>query len=171
MRFRKRPIVVDAFQMTRERRWDISEWPDWVKHAWFVGPQEGGLWVDETTPIRNDQFAAGLMCGTLEGICRVQWNDWIIRGIKGEIYPCKPDIFDETYDPIPDEETSDTPFEVALQHVLNSHTPDWILARFIRGCLDVWMEATRDLHQNPVNSSPGACCVKAPGNSTTPPLT
>lgn len=37
---------------------------------------------------------------TLEGVMRADPGDWIIRGIKGEIYPCKPDIFEATYEPV-----------------------------------------------------------------------
>lgn len=37
---------------------------------------------------------------TLEGLTKASPGDWIIRGIKGEVYPCKPDIFSQTYDPI-----------------------------------------------------------------------
>jgi hypothetical protein len=35
---------------------------------------------------------------SVEGIHRVSWGDWIIRGVKGELYPCKPDIFEATYE-------------------------------------------------------------------------
>ena len=36
---------------------------------------------------------------TLEGVMRADNGDWIIRGVKGELYPCKPDIFEATYEP------------------------------------------------------------------------
>ena len=37
---------------------------------------------------------------TLEGTMRADVGDWIIKGVKGELYPCKPDIFQQTYDPV-----------------------------------------------------------------------
>ena len=40
----------------------------------------------------------GLMIPTLEGLHRANPGDWIIKGVQGELYPCKPDIFDATYD-------------------------------------------------------------------------
>lgn len=41
------------------------------------------------------------MSETLEGTMRVSLGDWIIRGVQGEFYPCKPDIFEATYEPAP----------------------------------------------------------------------
>ena len=92
-KFRKKPVVVEAFQMTKECRWDNSEWPVWLHEAWNRDAGENALWIDS-----DDMKRELLVCGTLEGVCRIDWNDWIIRGVKGEIYPCKPDIFEATYE-------------------------------------------------------------------------
>lgn len=97
-KFRKKPIVIEAFQMTRERRADNSEWPEWMHSAWNA---------DRETPgsLYPTQFGTGtgtLSIGTLEGQQLISWNDWIIRGVEGEIYPCKPDIFAKTYEPLED---------------------------------------------------------------------
>lgn len=98
-KYRKKPVVIEAFQMTRERRWDNSEWPAWLHQAWNAQPGEGAVWIDPDAPIaEGQQSAAELVCGTLEGVHRIDWNDWIIQGIKGELYPCKPDIFEESYE-------------------------------------------------------------------------
>lgn len=95
MKFRKKPVVVEAFQMTKARRWDNSDWPNWLNEAWQRDPGEGALFIDPDDPARE------LLClGTLEGLHRVSWDDWIIQGVKGELYPCKPDIFAETYEPV-----------------------------------------------------------------------
>lgn len=85
--------------MTHERRQDNSEWPDWLNQAWNKdGSEDGALGcVDFPNSDGTDQ----LQIRTLEGIHLVGWGDWIIQGIKGEIYPCKPDIFLATYEPIP----------------------------------------------------------------------
>lgn len=52
----------------------------------------GGLWRD------TDEPHTFLHIGTIEGVLHIGWNDWIIQGVKGEIYPCKPDIFEATYE-------------------------------------------------------------------------
>lgn len=105
MRFRKKPVVVEAFQMTAERRWDNSEWPIWLHEAWNTGPGEGGMWPDPDIPDNPGyDSAAELICGTLEGVVRIDWGDWIIQGVKGEIYPCKPDIFEMTYERVNEEQ-------------------------------------------------------------------
>ena len=86
--YRKKPIVIEAFQMTKAV-WDTHDgWPQWASEAWSVGAGEGGIWYTQ----------GDIYCGTLEGIHRVHLDDWIIQGIKGEIYPCKPDIFEATYE-------------------------------------------------------------------------
>lgn len=51
--------------------------------------------INYTEKIENSQFA---IINTLEGDMRANANDWIIRGINGELYPCKPDIFEKTYE-------------------------------------------------------------------------
>lgn len=96
-KFRKKPVVIEAFQMTKERRWDNSEWPEWLNMAWQADPGEGALWIDP-----DDATGEFLVCGTLEGVYRIGWDDFIIQGVKGEIYPCKPDIFEQTYDLVDD---------------------------------------------------------------------
>ena len=95
MKVRKKPIVVEAFQMTKERRWDNSEWPNWLHQAWNREPSEGAMWIDPADSEREK-----LVCGTLEGEHRIDFDDWIIRGIEGELYPCKPKIFTKTYEEV-----------------------------------------------------------------------
>ena len=95
MKFRKKPVVIEAFQMTKKHRWE-GDWPEWLMTAWNKNPGEvGSLFLDS-----HDPDYERLVIGTLEGIHRVDWNDWIIQGIKGELYPCKPDIFEATYDEV-----------------------------------------------------------------------
>lgn len=61
MKFRKKPVVVDAYQTDREMNIE-----------------------------------------TLEGVMHAEPGDWIITGVNGERYPCKPNIFEKTYEPVPD---------------------------------------------------------------------
>ena len=94
MKYRKKPVVIEAFQMTPERRTDNHDWPEWLNEAWNKSDQEpGALFIDAAAP-------SCLIVRTLEGIHVVSHNDWIIRGIKGELYPCKPDIFAATYEEV-----------------------------------------------------------------------
>ena len=96
-KYRKKPVVIEAFQMTEARRRDNSEWPFWLNMAWNTDPGEGALGIDPDDPKRNR-----LVIGTKEGVYRVAWDDYIIQGIQGELYPCKPDIFKATYDLVED---------------------------------------------------------------------
>ena len=97
-KFRKKPVVIEAFQMTKERRWDNSNWPEWLHKAWNSVPSEGALWIGDKATDDSGEFL--LIVGTLEGLHIVTWNDWIIQGVAGELYPCKPAIFEQTYEPV-----------------------------------------------------------------------
>ena len=97
MKFRKKPVVIEAFQMTRERRLDNSEWPNWLHTAWQKGFDEQGAVSCEDCA--NSDGLDRLVIRTLEGVMSVGWDDWIIQGVKGELYACKPDIFAATYEP------------------------------------------------------------------------
>ena len=91
LRFRKKPVVIEAFQMTRERHYDNGDWPQWLNEAWQKQEGESGAFF------RNETV---LLCiWTLDGVHLVLCDDWIIRGVQGELYPCKPSIFDATYEP------------------------------------------------------------------------
>lgn len=97
MKYRKKPGMVEAFQMTEERRMDNSEWPVWLHEAWNgVADEEGTLQRHS----RDAHMPDLLEIVTLEGKRLVSWGDWIIRGVKGKLYPCKPDIFAATYDEV-----------------------------------------------------------------------
>ena len=97
MKFRKKPVVIDAFQMTEARRMDNSDWPNWLNSAWNKGrDQVGSLQRADMTAVLPDT----LEIVTLEGNHKVSWGDYIIRGVQGELYPCKPEIFVATYEPV-----------------------------------------------------------------------
>ena len=97
-KYRKKPVIIEAFQMTKERRFDNSEWPEWLHEAWNKPlPSENAVWPEN---LRKSNGKDRLCIGTLEGVYIVSWNDYIIQGIKGEIYACKPDVFEMTYDKV-----------------------------------------------------------------------
>ena len=97
-KYRKKPVVIEAFHMTKEAideaikdRW---LWPGWLREAWDKDRHdEGSLFFDYAM----DNF---LTITTLEGPHKVTPGDWIIKGVKGELYPCKPDIFEATYEAV-----------------------------------------------------------------------
>jgi len=80
--------------MSKERRWDNQDWPEWLHLAWNKHPSEPGCFY--SMPGDSDN----IFISTLEGDHRVGEGDWIIQGVQGELYPCKPDIFDATYEKV-----------------------------------------------------------------------
>ena len=98
MKFRKKPVVVEAFQMTEERRKDNTDWPEWLNQAWNKEQGEVGAVFPADFPFSNGEDE--LKVHTLEGEMRVSFGDWIIRGVAGELYPRKPEIFEQTYEAV-----------------------------------------------------------------------
>lgn len=83
MKYRKKPVVIEAIQYTGDNYNEVCE---------FVGKEL-------RTPLI--QYEPGeLIIETLEGNMIASVNDYIIKGIHGEFYPCKPDIFDKSYESI-----------------------------------------------------------------------
>jgi hypothetical protein len=91
-KYRKKPVVIEAIRNT-------GEWRPVV--AWLESFGLGGMAFQpgEVPPITR-VAGGGLNIGTLEGTMRADVGDWIIRGVKGELYPCKPDIFAATYEEV-----------------------------------------------------------------------
>jgi len=88
-KWKKKPVIIDAFP-NHPGIWDDenSDHPDWLREAI----------ENEVIILRNGQT----IIKTLEGEHLAAEGDMIIRGIKGELYPCKPDIFEATYEPAHD---------------------------------------------------------------------
>ena len=95
-KYRKKPVVIEAFQMTEKRRTDNSEWPMWLNKAW----NETRGWPGSAYPTVEGEGAGTISIFTPEGEHLVSFGDFIIQGVKGEIYPCKPDIFEQTYNAV-----------------------------------------------------------------------
>jgi len=87
-KYRKKPVVVEAFQLNsrgliaEDWFWDAVTRNDIITHSFG----------------KHDPEDAWCEIKTLEGIMRAKTGDYIIRGIKGEIYPCRADIFEQTYE-------------------------------------------------------------------------
>lgn len=81
-KYRKKPVVIEAMQ------WDGTN-GDAIKE-----------WGQGFRKIEYDLKPAILRIYTLEGVMEASLGDWVIKGIRGELYPCKPDIFEATYEPV-----------------------------------------------------------------------
>lgn len=84
-KYRKKPVVIEAWQFTKENYKEGS--PLFIRKA-----KDVALW---------SQYGGDVIGGeieTLEGVMTISENDYIIKGVQGEFYPCKPDIFEATYE-------------------------------------------------------------------------
>lgn len=98
MKYRKRPIEVEAFQMTEERRRDNSEWPGWLNEAWHKAPV--AIWA--VTPVNfpaSDGTDQVLVNGPEEATI-VGWGDFIVLEEDGSISVMHEDVFNATFEPI-----------------------------------------------------------------------
>ena len=84
MKFRKKPIEIEAIPLSRANFDLIEEFTNGAADTFF-------------TP-NNGSEAVSCMIKTLEGDMKATEGDWIIKGVNGEFYPCKPDIFKKTYE-------------------------------------------------------------------------
>lgn len=93
-KFRKKPVVIEAYQWKEGDSLNLrgNGWPQWLVAAARSGK-------DGEEQIVTQSFEGYATIKTLEGEMRADVGDWIIRGVKGELYPCKPDIFAATYEP------------------------------------------------------------------------
>ena len=83
-KYRKKPVVIEAFQ--------------WLNKQWVVPDDH---WLIKAQDRKEIRLAGDiLLIKTPEGEMQAKPGDWIIRGVKGEIYPCKPDIFEATYEAV-----------------------------------------------------------------------
>lgn len=91
-KFRKKPVIIEAIQWTNapDNFTKILEWS-----SGKVSSASPLIW-----PARAKDAWSCLQIETMEGCMLANLNDWIIRGVSGEYYPCKPDIFNKTYEKI-----------------------------------------------------------------------
>lgn len=87
MKYRKKPVIIEAIQFEDNRIIEIHE---------FMG----GDTIRVNYEDKNNPY---LKIETLEGIMKASVGDYIIKGVNGEFYPCKPDIFEKTYERVTDE--------------------------------------------------------------------
>lgn len=92
--FRKKPVVIEAMQLLRSEENSVRDWIE----------SNGGECMSLLKP--PERMFTGLLISTLEGQAAACFGDWVIRGVKGEFYPCRSDIFEATYDEV---ENADAP--------------------------------------------------------------
>jgi len=85
MKYRKKPVVIEAMQLQSDNVSKVLEWM-------------GGLGVSSGGYDQNDM--PFITIKTLEGEMTAMIGDYVIKGVKGEKYPCKPDIFAAAYEPV-----------------------------------------------------------------------
>ena len=83
--FTKKPVTIEAFQLPPEGEECSVEMQEF-------------LYDDMDPALIESQHDGSILIHTLEGAMTASPGDWIIKGVKGEFYPCKPDIFEATYD-------------------------------------------------------------------------
>ncbi len=95
MKYRKKPIVVDAIQYKGTYEWKV------------ITPCKPDIWANDAIieslvhdSTENNPTGEFLRVFTSKGMMIAIVNDWIIRGVNGEFYCCKPDIFEKIYEPV-----------------------------------------------------------------------
>jgi hypothetical protein len=88
-KFRKKPVVIESIQWTGDNDFEIKNWSNDIVYSSPV-----------LEPIVENPTGKYLQIKTLEGVMTAIVGDWIIRGVNGEFYPCKPDIFEKTYESV-----------------------------------------------------------------------
>lgn len=98
MKFRKKPVVIEAFQYDGDLKDRDGKYyvPGWAVKAF----KEGTMYY--IIPRTKPSDIPELYIKTLEGNHHVSIDDYVIQGVNGELYPCKPDIFEKTYEEVPE---------------------------------------------------------------------
>ena len=99
MKYRKKPVEVEAHQIStnstpREGALDMNAASHAVIAGWMLSTGFTGFRVT------GNESPFGMDIHTLEGVMHADPGDWIIRGVQWEFYPCKPDIFEQTYEAV-----------------------------------------------------------------------
>ncbi len=148
MKYRKKPVVIDAWKYDG----NVQNSPDWLNcdHVENHYP---------TTADASQGEKPYMTIGTLEGVMTAEIGDYIIQGVKGELYPCKPDIFEATYDletePLPVEDLCKSKEDQGLYEKFEVYRTDGKdqLGEKHDGCVYFVIDLTHDKH--------GAAAIRA----------
>ncbi len=92
-RWRRKPVVIEAWQFMPAGQ--CEELPTWIDPGWFY--EDVGAEGDRTVAHGGTPH---MLIPTPGGVLRADLTDWIIRGVKGDVYPCKAGVFAASYEPI-----------------------------------------------------------------------
>ena len=102
MKYRKKPVVIEAMKLNGRTTNDHDV------YLWVEANSQGSFdpLADEVpaSGVSIDPATGFFLIATLEGVMQAKRGDYIIRGVQGEFYPCKPDIFEATYEPVEEEQ-------------------------------------------------------------------
>ncbi len=93
MKYLYEPELVDAFQMTKERRTDNSEWPEWLNAAWNAGIENEAVRRYNSDSPMPDLLAIS----SGRGVIVINWGDWICRSAIGLLFVVGPETFTDKY--------------------------------------------------------------------------
>jgi hypothetical protein len=88
MKYKKKPVIIEAIQLLNNNS-SIEECLKFIYNVFITD--------DDIETVKNDKH---IRIQTLEGNMKASFGDYIIKGVNGEFYPCKPDIFEKTYESI-----------------------------------------------------------------------
>lgn len=94
MKYRKKPILIDALLFDGKNAIEVLSFMEISHDVDYRNPFDRDSYCDYITKLNE----TGIEITTLEGIMKAQIGDYIIKGVQGEFYPCKPDIFEQTYE-------------------------------------------------------------------------
>ena len=98
MKYRKKPVIIEAMQLNTNA--------ENVRNILIFMGQDVNIFCDKASGMLDTYVASvknkGMKINTLEGVMTASIGDYIIRGVNGEFYPCKPDIFEKTYELLED---------------------------------------------------------------------
>ena len=98
IKYRKKPIVIEALRWYGINQREMFDFlTNYEKTNEYMTNYDDNFYIDHT------KVSGGLVIKTLEGEHIANIGDYIIKGVKGEFYPCKPDIFEETYEVVENE--------------------------------------------------------------------
>ena len=98
--YRKKPVVIEAVQFTEKT---VKEMYLFINGEGSIGDLSNRITSDKWDDYENSVIKNGYSFKTLESDGETQKSvlgDWIIKGVNGEFYPCKPDIFEKTYEAV-----------------------------------------------------------------------
>jgi hypothetical protein len=98
-KYRKKPAVIDAMMWSGKAS-DLKAFTWWAARADVEARKRNGEKLDREATLPISYIDGFLDIATLEGTMRANPGDFVICGVKGEFYPCKPDIFAATYDAV-----------------------------------------------------------------------